>query len=135
MRTSPLRRLAVIYDTNAISDFLDGIPAAVEKVQASTFHGLPVVVMGEYLYGLKSSREQAVREPRFIAFTRTCKLLPVTPDTAMHYANIRHRLRLVGTPIPENDIWIAALAHEHRQQVLSNDRHFDLVEGLVRISW
>ena len=53
----------------------------------------------------------------------------------MHYANIRHRLRLAGTPIPENDIWIAALALEHQQQVLSNDHHFDLVEGLVRISW
>ncbi len=125
----------MIYDTNAVSDFLDGIPAAIDKVQSATFHGLPVIVMGEYLYGLKSSRERAVREPRFVDFTRTCRLLSVTPTTAIHYANIRHRLRLAGTPIPENDIWIAALALEHQQQVLSNDRHFDLVEGLVRISW
>ncbi len=125
----------MIYDTNAVSDFLDGIPAAIDKVQSATFHGLPVIVMGEYLYGLKSSRERSVREPRFVDFTRTCRLLSVTPTTAIHYANIRHRLRLAGTPIPENDIWIAALALEHQQQVLSNDRHFDLVEGLVRISW
>ena len=125
----------MIYDTNAVSDFLDGIPAAIDKVQAATFHGLPVIVMGEYLYGLKSSRERTVREPRFVDFTRTCRLLSVTPTTAIHYANIRHHLRIAGTPIPENDIWIAALALEHQQQVLSNDRHFDLVEGLVRISW
>ena len=125
----------MIYDTNAVSDFLDGIPAATEIIKNSAFHGLPVVVMGEYLYGLKSSREQAVREPRFADFSRTCRLLPVTPDTAMHYANIRHRLRLAGTPIPENDIWIAALALEHGQKVLSNDRHFDLVEGIDRVGW
>ena len=103
----------MIYDTNAVSDFLDGIPAAIEKVQAATFHGLPVIVMGEYLYGLKSSRERTVREPRFLDFTRTCRLLSVTPTTAIHYANIRHHLRIAGTPIPENDIWIAELALFH----------------------
>ena len=43
----------MIYDTNAVSDFLDGIPAAIDKVQSATFHGLPVIVMGEYLYGLE----------------------------------------------------------------------------------
>jgi predicted nucleic acid-binding protein len=125
----------VIYDTNAVSDFLDGIPAVTDKVATSEFHGLPVIVMGEYLYGLESSREKSVRKPRFVAFTRTCRLLSVTPDTAARYADIRHRLRTAGTPIPENDIWIAALALEHGQQVLSNDRHFDLVEDPVRISW
>ena len=125
----------MIYDTNAVSDFLDGIPGVIDKVGASTFHSLPVIVIGEYLYGLKSSREQDLREPSFAAFTRTCRLLPVTPDTASRYAQLRHRLRLAGTPIPENDIWIAALALEHGQKVLSNDRHFDLVEGIERISW
>ena len=125
----------MIYDTNAVSDFLDGIPAVMEKIEKSASHGLPAVVMGEYLYGLKSSREKAVREPRFVAFSRTCRALPVTPDTAVHYANIRHRLRLAGKPIPENDIWIAALALEHGQKILSNDRHFDLVEGIERIGW
>ena len=40
-----------------------------------------------------------------------------------------------AAPIPENDIWIAALALEHEQRVLSNDRHFDLVGGIERIGW
>lgn len=59
----------MIYDTNAVSDFLDGIPAVMEKIEKSAFHGLPAVVMGEYFYGLKSSREKAVREPRFVALS------------------------------------------------------------------
>jgi len=125
----------VIYDTNAVSEFLDGNPGVTEKIKASAFHGLPVIVIGEYLYGLKSSREQDLREPRFVAFTRTCRLLTVTPDTALNYATMRHRLRLAGTPIPENDIWIAALALEHGQKVLSHDRHFDLIEGIERVDW
>jgi len=125
----------VIYDTNAVSDFLDGVPSVIAIVGNSAFHGLPAIVIGEYLYGLRSSREQAAREPNFAAFTRTCHLISVTPDTAVHYAKLRHQLRLAGTPIPENDVWIAALALEHNLKVLSNDRHFDLVQGVERIGW
>lgn len=125
----------MIYDTNAVSDFFDGIPTVVKKVESSDFHGLPVVVIGEYLYGLKSSRHQTERKIRFADFSSTCRILSVTPSTAAYYASVRHGLRLAGTPIPENDIWIAALALEHGQQILSNDRHFDLVEGIKRIGW
>jgi tRNA(fMet)-specific endonuclease VapC len=127
--------LAVILDTNAISAFFDGVAEVVQRVAEVPDVFLPVIVIGEYLYGLQSSRERVEREKRFKEFCRVCKLLAVDEETSGHYAIVRHRLRLAGTPIPENDIWIAALAFQHGQQVLSNDRHFDAVEGVNRIGW
>jgi len=59
----------------------------------------------------------------------------VTQETAVLYAEIRQTLRQRATPIPSNDTWIAALARQHGLPVLSNDRHFDLVPGLVRTGW
>ena len=62
-------------------------------------------------------------------------LLAVTSETSRFYADIRHELRLAGQPIPENDLWIAALARQHGLTLLSNDAHFDHLSGLKRISW
>ncbi len=125
----------MILDTNAVSAFFDGVTQVVEFVAKAPRVLLPVVVIGEYRYGLQSSRERAVRDIRFSGFCRACSLLSVDEQTAGQYAVVRHRLRLSGTPIPENDIWIAALALQHRQHVLSNDRHFDLVQDVRRIGW
>jgi len=125
----------VILDTNAISAFFDGVAEVVQRVAEAQDVFLPVIVIGEYRYGLQSSRERVEREARFKEFCRVCKLLAVDEETSEHYAVVRHRLRLAGTPIPENDIWIAALALQHGRQLLSNDRHFDVVEGVSRIGW
>ena len=55
--------------------------------------------------------------------------------TAGVYAEIRLELKRTGKPIPLNDIWVAALARQHALPVLSNDTHFDLVEGITRIAF
>jgi tRNA(fMet)-specific endonuclease VapC len=65
----------------------------------------------------------------------TAIVLAVTSETSRFYADIRHELRLAGQPIPENDLWIAALARQQGLTLLSNDAHFDHVSGLKRISW
>lgn len=55
-------------------------------------------------------------------------ILPVDEATAKAYSEVRDELRQKGRPIPENDIWIAALARQHGQPVVSRDGHFDYVE-------
>ncbi len=55
-------------------------------------------------------------------------------DTADFYAEILDRLRLQGTPIPTNDIWIAALVFQHGLKIFTRDRHFQMVTGLVHIA-
>jgi predicted nucleic acid-binding protein len=69
------------------------------------------------------------------AFSETCVVLPILDSTTVVYANIRDELKSAGTPIPENDIWIASLSFEHSLPVVSRDRHFDKVQRLNRISW
>jgi len=62
-------------------------------------------------------------------------VLPLTRETAERYARVRERLRAAGSPIPGNDVWIAALAPERGLPLLSRDEHFGRVEGLRRRAW
>lgn len=55
--------------------------------------------------------------------------------TAVHYASVRDKLREVGRPIPENDVWIAALAQQHYLSLVSRDEHFDENVGPERFGW
>lgn len=62
-------------------------------------------------------------------------VLPIDLATTRQYAKVRNELRAQGTPIPENDVWIAALARQHGLPVVSRDEHFDHVPRLVRHGW
>lgn len=62
-------------------------------------------------------------------------VLEISLETAAAYAGIRQILKDQATPIPSNDVWIAALARQHNLPVLSADPHFDKVPGLRRIDW
>ena len=63
------------------------------------------------------------------------EVLSVTEATTIVYAKVRVGLKKAGRPIPANDVWIAALALQHRLRLLSRDEHFDAVSGLHRESW
>ncbi len=127
--------MAVILDTNALSAVLIG-DRGVERVLAQRGpFAVPVIVLGEYCYGLRSSnRAEMIREALERLVDRI-EVLPVDQRTARHYADIRQTLRDSGTPIPENDVWIAAVARRHAMTILSRDTHFDVVPGLERLEW
>lgn len=125
----------MILDTNAVSALLAGDEALAELLGDSRRHELPVVVLGEYRYGLKRSRHRAALEPLLDALASACTVLAIDDTTATSYAEVREQLRAAGRPIPENDVWIAALARQHGVAIVSRDQHFDLVEGVVRLAW
>jgi len=125
----------VILDTNALSAFVDGGEDVVAHLAKLDALHLPVIVIGEYRFGLRRSRLRKERESHLIAFARSCTVLPVLESTTVAYAAIKHELRTAGTPIPENDVWIAALAREYGLPILTDDRHFDAVPRLKRVSW
>ena len=101
---------------------------------AAVIH-LPVIALGEYRYGLRLSRHRAAREKWLDNLEAAATVLTINATTSRVYAEIRHRLRMAGRPIPENDLWIAALARQHRLPLLSNDAHFDQVAGVQRLGW
>jgi tRNA(fMet)-specific endonuclease VapC len=92
-------------------------------------------VLGEYRYGIQQSRDRQRYEQWLTETLRNYRVLDVDEETANSYATIRTELKRAGTPIPSNDVWIAALCRQHSFSLLSRDRHFDLVRGIERIDW
>lgn len=125
----------MILDTNAFSAFADGDAGLLRAIGGQTNLALPAVVLGEYQFGVRQSRQRARYERWVNAALPLFDLLPVGEDTARHYAEVRAELKAAGRPIPSNDLWIAALARQHRMPVLSRDRHFEAVAGLRLASW
>jgi predicted nucleic acid-binding protein len=125
----------VILDTNALSAFVDGDSGVGEILRRQARAAIPVIVLGEFRYGIEGSRHRGVYEEWLQSDLRYFEVLEITQDTAIAYASLRSALKRAGRPIPANDAWIASLALQHRLPVLSRDRHFDAVAGLHRESW
>jgi predicted nucleic acid-binding protein len=96
---------------------------------------IPVIVLGEYRYGISHSRDRTVYEEWLAGYLSAFRVLNVDEETAASYSAIRTELKKAGTPIPSNDVWIAALCRQHSMPLLSRDRHFDAVQGLTRLTW
>jgi predicted nucleic acid-binding protein len=125
----------VIVDTNALSAFAGGSKSVREALAAASGPHLPVIVLGEYRFGLLSSHDRKARLEWLEKLAAYWTVLDVTEATACHYAAIRQELRKNATPIPSNDAWIAALALQQNLPILSNDSHFDLVPGIRRVGF
>jgi len=125
----------VILDTNALSAFADGSSLAIKAVQAADDVGIPVVVIGEFRFGITHSRQHREYETWLERYLPTFQVLDITAETAEEYSRLRSELRRLGKPMPANDLWIAALCRQHDRPLLSRDRHFDAVKGLRRLVW
>ncbi len=125
----------MILDTNAISAVVDGDPAIEPKLLAAAVAAIPVIALGEYRFGVAQSKKRAVYEAWLRENLPLFRILSIDAETAEAYAEARLELRISGTPIPVNDLWIAALARQHRLPILSRDQHFDAVKGVRRIGW
>jgi len=125
----------VILDTNGLSAIADGDLALEPLLHRAAEIAVPVIVLGEFRYGIKQSRNQGQYERWLADWTPSCRVLVVDEGTAAEYAEVRGELKRIGRPIPANDLWIAALARQHALPLLSRDRHFDLVPKLKRLVW
>jgi predicted nucleic acid-binding protein len=125
----------LILDTNALSALAEGERGLDPILRNIRVLALPVVVLGEYRYGVLQSRNRSRYENWLMELLERCTILDVDLLTTAHYAVVRAELKRAGKPIPGNDAWIAALARQHALPILSRDRHFDFVPGLRRIAW
>jgi tRNA(fMet)-specific endonuclease VapC len=125
----------LILDTNAVSALFAGDPLISGVLEGEQQHHLPVVVIGEYWFGLMRSRHRGRLGRLLELLIHESIVLPVDVETAHCYANLREHLRGSGRPIPENDIWVAALSSQHGLPIVSRDVHFDDVAGVERLSW
>jgi len=126
---------AIVIDTNAYIGLVGGKPGAVEAVQAAEEIHVPLIVLGELLAGFSAGTRLEKNRDELAQFMALpgVEIMKLDEKTAQHYADIFLALRKQGRPIPTNDMWIAALARQHRLPLLSFDTHFAMVPGLVHL--
>lgn len=125
----------VLLDSNIIIGLLGGERAVLEGVRAAEAVYVPVIALGELYYGAHKSARPAANVERVTALARTAAVLPCEAETAAVYGALKAQLRAAGTPIPENDLWIAALARQHGLTLASRDTHFAAVPDLPLERW
>jgi predicted nucleic acid-binding protein len=125
----------VILDTNGLSALAEGDDALRPILRQAAEVSVPVIVLGEFRYGIAPSRRRARYERWLAEYLPGFRILDIDERTTIPYSAVRAELKRAGTPIPANDAWIAALCRQHSLPVISRDRHFDAVSGIRRISW
>ena len=123
----------ILIDTNIYSSAFKGYPEVTTTLRHVSHIGITSISIGELLSGFKAgSREKENRKElgEFLDSPRVT-LYPVNIDTAEYYSSILNQLKSQGTPIPTNDIWIAAVAFQHGLELYTLDNHFLQIKGLL----
>ena len=121
-----------LLDTNAYVELLKGDSAVADLVRGSESIAFSMVVVGELLFGFRNGNRYDRNLATLDDFLGQpwIELVQVTRTTADRFGRIAGALRKAGTPIPTNDIWIAAHALETGAELITFDRHFEAVRGL-----
>jgi tRNA(fMet)-specific endonuclease VapC len=123
----------VLIDTNIYSLAMKGDAIVVDALRKIDHIGFSVISIGELYSGFKGgSRESRNREELDIFLDSPRVVVHLVDDqTADFYASILNDLKAAGTPIPTNDIWIAATVFQHGYKLFSKDKHFNSIPGLL----
>ena len=121
-------------DTSVAIRFLNGDTVMTERVLALPEIVLPMVVVGELLFGAENSTRPLQNLPKYLEFISVCVAIPIGRQTTT-YAQTRLALKRKGRPIPMNDIWIAAQCIEHDWILVTDDSDFDYVDSLTLEHW
>lgn len=124
-----------LLDTNIIIGLFSNDHAIVEKISTSKEIFIPVIVIGELYFGATQSIKKEENKNRIKALIENSNVLNCTSTTGNIYGTIKAALKSKGNPIPENDIWIAAIAKEHNLALATRDKHFDFVAGINLAKW
>jgi tRNA(fMet)-specific endonuclease VapC len=122
-------------DTNRYVDFARGLPEAVNRLRAVDQILVPLIVLGELRAGFLGGARTTENEANLVRFLNSPRVdvLLADEETTHHYARLFHQLRHQGTPIPTNDIWIAALVVQHQLYLFARDAHFDYLPQIPRL--
>ncbi len=124
-----------LLDTNIIIALFEGEAILQDQLAQADEVFVSSIALGELYFGAgKSGRPQANRA-RVDEFARDNVVMGCDTDTARRYGEVKNALRLRGRPIPENGVWIAAVALQHGLTLITRDEHFNEVDGLVVEVW
>src|SRR2546430_2463789 len=124
-----------LLDTNIVIAIFAGDPGVLDRIARSNEVFLPTIVCGELYYGARKSTHVAANISRIDELAVSSALVGCDINTSRHYGRIKNDLRSKGRPIPENDIWIAAVAQQNGLTLASRDTHFNEVDDLSLEVW
>ena len=127
--------MRIVVDTNRYTDFSRGDPSVVRTLELAEEVWLPFIVIGELRAGFGVGTQGPHNEASLLRFLLKPRVSVLYADeqTTHHYAAIYRQLRKQGTPIPTNNMWIAALTLQHSLTLYARDLHFDTLPQLTRI--
>ena len=124
-----------LLDTNIVIALFAAEPAMKDRLDAAEEVFIPSIVLGELYYGARKSRRVEENIARIDDFAARGVVLSCDTETARRYGELKDGLRRKGRPIPENDIWIAAIALQNDLTLVARDAHFLEVDGLKTEAW
>ena len=123
----------ILIDTNIYSEAMRGNAEVVATLRRVPHIGFSSISVGELFSGFKAGNREEKNRRELSAFLQSPRVMLFTVDemTADQYSSVHYQLRKQGTPIPTNDIWIAAIALQHGLPIYTLDKHFRKVDGLI----
>jgi tRNA(fMet)-specific endonuclease VapC len=127
--------MKIAIDTNRYTDLCNVVPDAVRAIEEADRVYVPFIVLGElragFAHGTRANQNERTLS-RFL-MKPAVEVLFADDQTTHHYATLYSQLREQGTPIPTNDLWIAALVVQHNLVLHARDQHFDLLPQIARV--
>ncbi len=125
----------ILLDTNIVIEIFAGNPKLSKRLDLFQELFIPSIVLGELYVGINRVRNRTKHLQILNSFISLVNIIPVDEATSKIYGEIVAALFKKGKPIPSNDVWIAALAIQHQVALLTRDKHFNEIEGLLLEHW
>lgn len=122
-------------DTNIVTAYLSGDRRLMNRLGSADELLLPFAVLGELFLGAVGSSNPSETERRVREFAAECRIVLPNAQVCRRYAEIKYQLKLAGTPVPENDVWIGACALAEKTPLVTRDSHFKAIDGLTIKTW
>ena len=124
-----------LLDTNIIIALFKNDENVRDHVAGSLAVFVPAIALGELYYGAAHSGRAEKNMNQVREFAESAVVLACDTTTAEHYGQIKNELKVKGRPLPENDIWIAAISRQHSLTVVTRDQHFKEIDALLLEEW
>ncbi len=124
-----------LLDTNAVIALWSNDRSLQAILSTADLVSLPCIVVGELYFGARKSARAEANPARIEEFVGRMAIERCDAITAKHFGRIKDSLRQRGRPIPDNDVWIAALTEQYGLTLLTRDDHFKEIGGLPVRSW
>lgn len=119
-----------LLDTNIVIAIIAQDDSVTSRIASFNHIFIPNIVIGELYFGAHNSKQKEKNISVIESIASNYAVVSCGADTAKHYGAIKYELKKMGKPIPENDIWIAALARQYNMIVVTRDSHFNYIFDL-----